>query len=325
MRPACFARSVGLALVLVLGSALSAHAADPTAADVGTARDLYREGSNLANEGRWEEAADRFRRSLTLKRAAITIYSLGLSLESSGHLVEALEAYRAFLREPVVDATRQFVAPAREAITTLEPKIGHLRINIVPIAGLRVSVDGLPVPAAALSARRPIDPGKHLVVARADGYRTLERSVEVGEGSTETLELSLEPATKSDPTAPSEISTQPTLGPEPDSNQAGPPLVGPIVLLASGAAVFGAGLAVGLIGVSEAEDAPQREGPEADAAMVKAIAGDVVAGVGIATAVAGGVWLIVGLTQRSAEVGPPKTAARLWSSGNTVGFSIDLD
>jgi hypothetical protein len=90
--------------------------------------------------------------------------------------------------------------------------------------------------------------------------------------------------------------------------------------LAGGAGVFVVGLAVGLAGLSEAGDAPASEGDEADAARTKGLAGDIVAGVGIAAAAAGLIWLIVydGEPEPEAAVG----AMRPWSHGSASGLQI---
>ncbi|HVY47558.1 MAG TPA: hypothetical protein VHB21_16830, partial [Minicystis sp.] len=95
LRAALLAASLGAAL---FAAAPCARAQD--AADVAAARDLFNEATRYAAAGQWELARDRYQRSLTLKRAAITMYSLGVAQQNTGRLVEALESFRAFLAEP---------------------------------------------------------------------------------------------------------------------------------------------------------------------------------------------------------------------------------
>jgi hypothetical protein len=57
--------------------------------------------------------------------------------------------------------------------------------------------------------------------------------------------------------------------------------------------VLVAGVAVGLVGVKRASDAPTPNGPDASAARVMGIAGDVLAGVGIVGAGVGVVLLVM--------------------------------
>jgi hypothetical protein len=94
--------------------------------------------------------------------------------------------------------------------------------------------------------------------------------------------------------------------------------VGPVVLMVGGGVVFGVGLAVGLIGVAEAGDAPSPDGEEADAAKTKALAGDVVAGVGIATAAAGLIWLLV--DDGDAEATTSAWTPEPWAQGPVGGL-----
>ncbi len=61
----------------------------------------------------------------------------------------------------------------------------------------------------------------------------------------------------------------------------------PYALLGAGAVTLAAGVAIGVVGVSQAEASPTRDGAEADAARTKALVGDVVGGVGIAAMAAG--------------------------------------
>src|SRR5271155_4606482 len=73
-----------LALSLALSRTPPAHA--DAAADLGRARDLFLEGSKLSETGDWEGARDRFERSLKLKRAALTLYNLGIAQQEKGRL-----------------------------------------------------------------------------------------------------------------------------------------------------------------------------------------------------------------------------------------------
>jgi hypothetical protein len=63
-------------------------------------------------------------------------------------------------------------------------------------------------------------------------------------------------------------------------------------MMGGGGALFVAGLAVGLVGVQKASDAPSQQSPEADEARKLALVGDLVSGVGVATALTGfTLWL----------------------------------
>jgi hypothetical protein len=317
-----------LLVALLLGlwlPTVPAHAQSPgpSPADVAAARDFFKKGIKASKEKRWQDAVDNLTRSLELKPAPITHYTLAVAQQKVGQLVEALESLRAFLAAPEEQATNAYREPAQEAVALLDKRVGRVRIDVEPadVDDLAVQIDGSPVPLAALASDRLVNPGVHLVKASAPRYLDAKQTFEVEEGGSATVSLVLELAPVPDePDEPTEPEPGPTQGP--DQVESSFP-VGPVVLLASGVAVFGAGLAVGMVGLSEAKDAPASEGEEADAARTKGIAGDVIAGVGIAAAVGGIIWLIVydGSPEPAAEAA---AAVRPWQQGPVSGIQLSF-
>lgn len=257
-----------------------------SAADVAAARDLFIEGSRLAERDLWGDARDRFQRSLALKRAALTLYSLGVAQRNTGSLVEALESFRAFLAEPSTPATKPYEAPARDAVDALSKRIARMDIRIEPAQArsATVKLDGVVIPPEAVGQARAVNPGKRVVVATAKGFRPARVEVVLVEGEHASLRLVLERAPIADTPAPPEGTPAEPPGP---AAPGGPGRALPFSLIAGGAAILGAGAALGLVGVNDASKAPTRDGPAAEQARTLALAGDVLAGVGIATAVAG--------------------------------------
>ncbi|MDC3962509.1 PEGA domain-containing protein [Polyangium jinanense] len=291
MIPRRFVSSLVLAATLLCQGL--AHAQSP--ADVAAARDLFRDGAKLAQEGRWAEARERYMRSLALKRAPLTLYSLGVANREIGRLVEALESFRAFLVEADLQnaANKPYEQPARDAIIALEKRVGRLDIRIAPAAppALSVRVDGAEVPQAALGVPRIVDPGEHTIVVRAQGYREATTKAKVGEGEQTAVTVTL---VRIAPKGPG-----PGPGPVKPPGGGTPPIVpekpvAPIFLLAGGAVAFASGLTVGLIGVQKASDAPVQDGPEAALARRLALAGDIVGSAGILAAGAGLAMLLLG-------------------------------
>jgi hypothetical protein len=301
------------AILLVQGRPCRAQ----SAADVDAARELFREGSRLALEGRWQEAQDRYARSLVLKRAAITLYSLGVAQRSTGQLAEALESFRAFLVEPATPTTAPYEPLARDAVAELERRVARIALSVDPpgAPGLAITIDGAPVPAAALDVPRLVSPGLHTIVATARGYAPARASVTSTEGTAQEVKLALAPA--SDEATPAGVpAAQPSLA-APARER--PSRAAPIVLLSVGGAAVVAGVSVGLTGVAQASSAPTRNGPEAKAAKAKALAGDVVTGVGVAAAAAG---LVVLLVRRPAADKPRAAVIAPWIGPSTAGLSV---
>jgi hypothetical protein len=301
-------------LVAALACGAPRAALAQSTADVETARALFVEGAKLGNEGRWKEARDLYARSLQLKAAPITRYSLGVAQRETGHLADALSSFRAFLAEPEAPATARYTAPARAAVTDLEARVSRIAIGIVPrsIDGLSLTIDGQPVPPAS-DAPREIDAGAHDVIARAPGFRPGSAHFVVAEGAGAAVTITLAATT-------TQLASKALVGPldthapieAPPTTTAAPSRALPFALLGVGGALFVGGATLGLVGVSQASGAPTRDGSAAHAAQAKGIAGDLLAGAGIATA---GIGLILLLSRGSTSTSPPR------ASGSTVSIT----
>jgi hypothetical protein len=305
------ARSLALAAWLASGGAGAQSAADVTAA-----RDLFIDASRLAEEGKWPEARERYERSLALKRATLTLYSLGVAQKNTGKLVEALESFRAFLAEPLAPATTPYEQPAREAIAELEKRIARIDLVLEPAQAKNatVDIDGAAVPPAALGEPRAVNPGVRVVVAKAAGYREARAEVKLVEGQRARVKLVLSPE------------PGPGGGPGPKAAPvlAAPPGAAPFILLGSGAVVLGAGVALGVVAVNKAGQAPSRNGPEAAAARTLALAGDVLGGVGLAAAVAGGIVFLARPSRPSPSPSPAPSstiAVTPWIGPASIGIT----
>jgi hypothetical protein len=305
-------------LVLALGSPVVGLAQSP--ADIAAARELFQEGTKLSRQGEWEQALDRFVRSLALKRASITLYSLGVAQKNTGRLAEALESFRAFLAAPSEPSTQPFESPAREAVAELDGRVAHVTIVIAPdgLSNLAVAVDGAAVPSIALDHARLLNPGHHTIRVSADGHDAAERELTLAEGDSTTVAFTL---TVTAPHAASTVSARRREEPPPAPEAVKPFPTVPVTLMAGGAAALGVGLAVGLVGVGEAGDAPTSDGPEAKAARSKAIAGDVVGAAGIAAA---GIGLILLLVDLGSEDGAGQAAGLVhcWRTEGRRGIEL---
>ncbi|HVY49828.1 MAG TPA: hypothetical protein VHB21_28230, partial [Minicystis sp.] len=187
-----------LTLALVLASALAPRAARADgSADVAAARELFNEASRHAAAGDWERARADYARSYALKHEPVTRYSLGVAQMKTGHLVDALESFRAFLAEAdEAPHAAGYVAPAQKAIAELTPRVSRVRIAVTPPApGLVVTLDAERVPDLVLDRPRLVDPGAHEIVARADGFAEARQRFTVKEGGQAEVRLTLTPST----------------------------------------------------------------------------------------------------------------------------------
>jgi hypothetical protein len=175
-------------LASVLLAASSAHAQAPvSAADREAARDLFKEGYDLQNAGRFSDALDRFRRSQQVFPAPTALLHIAECEVQLGQLVEAAETYRALARQSLpAGSPPAFIAAQTQGTAELqqvEPRIPHLRIDVRPpnTQGLVVLLDDQPVNPALLDVERPVDAGQHKLSAQAPGYEKLEGLVTVRE------------------------------------------------------------------------------------------------------------------------------------------------
>jgi hypothetical protein len=131
------------------------------------------------------------------------------SLARLGRLVEALDKYeetqRMSLGDDAPDAFRQAVNEAKGEAEELRARIPRLLVRVRTasgrIEGLKVQLDGKPLPAALLDVERPIDPGRHQISVTASNGETVMRYTTLAEGERAALEIPLDPAPKPAPTA----------------------------------------------------------------------------------------------------------------------------
>lgn len=320
MRASSTSGRAALAAALCAALLRGAPARADGAADVEAARELFIEGSRFAARDLWADARDRFERSLALRRSALTLYSLGVAQRNTGRLVEALDSFRAFLAEPSTPASRPYEVPARDAASALSKRIARMDIRIEPAqarAG-KVLLDGVPIPAEALGQARAVNPGKRVVVASATGFRPARVEVVLVEGEHASVRLVLERARLAeDPAAPGPALSGPDA---PAGPPAAPSRALPFTLIAGGTAMLAGGAALGLTAVNDASSAPTRDGAAAEGARHLALAGDVLAGVGLATAAAGVIVLAASRPQASATPASIEPWIGLGSAGLRGSF-----
>lgn len=269
-------RPTALLLALTIAAAPFAAFAGP-AEDKATARELAKEGIGAEQKGDCATAIDRLERAESLFHAPPHLQYLARCYTKVGRLVDATETWRKLTLEPMPvgspQAFKEAVAEAKTELPKIEPRLGHLTIKTAQkYDGFAAEIDGKAWPAAALDVPRIIDPGKHVIRARATGYKTSEQAVDIGEGRSDTVTMTLVAGT--DPggtpsvasTSASTSAVAPTAVPtSPSTTDVTPsrPLrtVG-FVTLSVGAAALAGGVITGLIATSKFDqldkDCPDR-------------------------------------------------------------------
>jgi hypothetical protein len=166
-----------------------AHSA--TANEAALAREQVRVGVTAAQEGRWQDALDAFRRAYALVPKATTLLNVASAEVRTGKLVSGAESYRKVARAPEGEVTEEQRDAARRALADVEPRIAHLRVMVEnPAPGDRVELDGVVLSGAALGADLPVDPGSHEVRLLRAGAEAARTSRSLGEGESATVFLS---------------------------------------------------------------------------------------------------------------------------------------
>lgn len=172
-----------------------------------------------------------------------------------------------------------------------------------------------------LSKRHPVDPGAHDIVARAPGRAEARAHLTVPEGGSVTVTLTLTPLPSSRVPVEAEVDVRPP-GPvareAPGSGGERWPRALPPALLGTGGAVVAGGVALGLAGLIDAQQAPSSRRAAAGDGEAAQIAGGVLIGAGVAAA---GVGLVLLLVQPSR---PVAAAARPWIRPGPGGVSVSF-
>lgn len=191
-------RAAALTLAAALLLQGRAAAADVSDADRATARSLAQQGQDAFDAGDYPTAIERFRRADAIIHAPTLQLAIARAQVAQGRLVSATETLHRIIADGVAPGApavwAQAVADARRELGELAPRVPALVVKVGGAPAARVSIDGAPLPPAALGVKRPIDPGKHVVRAEADGFAAAEVRVDVAERAAESVALTLAPA-----------------------------------------------------------------------------------------------------------------------------------
>jgi hypothetical protein len=319
--------SDGLAGATVLAALFStavAHAQGGAATDPALAETLFRDGKTLMSRGDYASACPKFAESERLDPGTGTLMALAYCHEHEGKLASAWAEYTA-----VQGAARQAgqverVKVASERIASIEPRLSRMVVRVAPSTpprkGFEVLRDGIVLGEAAWGESVPIDPGEHVVEARAPGWKSWSVIEHARPGAV--IEVVV-PKLEAESPAPSAVvdssgAAGGSASASPDSNRAAETVptasrgnTGRVVglgLVAAGVATLGVGVYFGVRTFQKRDDAnalcPVGQpctNPDAitsnDDAHTSALVSTITTGVGIA-AVGGGIYLL--LTSKSA-------------------------
>ncbi|WP_437581261.1 hypothetical protein [Sorangium sp. So ce887] len=234
-------------LALTCAPAALAQVSD---ADRATARSLAVEGQEALERQDFSAALERFRRADAIIHAPTLLLGVARAQVGVGQWIAAQESYSRIVREGAPEnSPEQFfeaIADAQRELDALAPRIPQVLISVIGPDTAAVTIDGEPVPRAALGVRRPVDPGGHTVRAEAAGFAPAEAKVTLAEGASETLALELKPVA-----LPPSVASPPPGAPSRDTGSGAPSGSGSSSRTVLGIAALGlggVGLAAGAVG-----------------------------------------------------------------------------
>lgn len=177
------------ALVMALVSASGASAqfegpsGDPSRDDLGRARELFMQGTEHAETGRWADALGAFTEAYRLSGIAAALYNAATTLRSIGRYRDARDAFDQLLEEHP-DLGDDMAQSARELRDEVGARVATLTVDDLPQdPGLRLRLDGTLQPD---TGARPLDleadGGRHSLRVELEGFEPFlwEGSVEDG-------------------------------------------------------------------------------------------------------------------------------------------------
>ena len=261
---------------------------------------LYREGVDLANAGKWGEAVKRFRAVVAIRSAPPALFTLAQAEEHTGELATAERTYERALTEAQAAHTADVAEAAREALSSIEPRVPRLVIMLAqPVDGATATLDGAPV---AVGEPVKVNPGERHVVVSAPGRRAFQSSISLTAGQSVGVTAQLEsektktvtPPPPPPPPPPGDLAAQ-TPAPFP---------FGPVIVGAAGVLTGAIGAVIRVAGQSRYDSANGQcvswvcSQPsvvdDGNSGRTEIIVGTVVIGVGAAAVVGAVVWWLVG-------------------------------
>jgi hypothetical protein len=153
---------------------------------VALAETLYQQARDLMAAGRYDEACPKFEESYRLDPATGTLLNLASCHEHQEKFATAWFEYMDAVTAARRDGRQDRVAYAQGRLAELEPKLSRLTL-VVPAAAdhpeLELELDGARIGRAARGVPTPVDPGSHVVEARAPGRQSFRATVEIGKSA----------------------------------------------------------------------------------------------------------------------------------------------
>jgi hypothetical protein len=152
--------------------------AEASETDRSLAQSLFEQGKALMDAGQLAEACPKLQESQRLDPGGGTLLNLALCHERQGRIASAWTEFKEALSVARRDGRQERIDAASEHIAALEPQLPFLTIAVAsPAQGQELRLDGAVVGEAAWGAPLSLDPGTHVLSAKAPGRKPWSLSV----------------------------------------------------------------------------------------------------------------------------------------------------
>ena len=180
----------------------------PTDAQIAEARQLFVQGLELSDNGKWAEAAEHFRRVKAVKDAPPVNYNLALNLAELDQLGEANELLTSVLASP--DAKDALKRQAKGLQQGIQKRAGRVTFRLTgDSSDVFLLMDGREIKDP--TATQYVRPGQHTVVVERDEREILNKKIDVIKGAKTEVRMTIlarkAPTGSPDLTVPDETPT----------------------------------------------------------------------------------------------------------------------
>lgn len=173
-------------------------AADASAAEREIARSAMQAGDQLRDAADLQGALQRYRSADAIMHVPTTGLAVARTEAELLMLVEARSTAMEVVNLPGAGHESAIFAQARadalELAAVLEPRVPSILVEVTPSqVAYTVELDGDALPGAANGLTLKANPGRHVIVLRAQGYQSQQRELAVNESETARLRVVLEP------------------------------------------------------------------------------------------------------------------------------------
>jgi hypothetical protein len=189
LRPVIVLAALGLATAA--SAPPRAALAAPSASEKKLAKEMLAEAVDDEKAGKCDDAIGVLRQVMQIQETAEALLHLGICLEKTGKLTEALKTWEHgedVARSDKDKATQQALLPK---LAALRDRIPALALQLPADVKASVSVDGQAIPAGRTGVPIPLDPGEHTVEAKADGRAPFSKKITLAEKDSKVMVVDL--------------------------------------------------------------------------------------------------------------------------------------